>query len=161
MTQATCLRGILLPPSFHDLPMWSRACFWVDRIMFPSLCSFQLLCFAMYEAERKGEKKKTEQNWKWLISSKLGNSLAASKSFFFFFSPSEFSIVFSLDILLIIKIIIGKQFWSFRLHSTFFNAHWHYKHLLTSDLGINFLGYNIFAILHLNLPNIIKPFKWH
>lgn len=121
-------------------------------------------CYALQCMRLRGKGKKKRE-------SKTGNDWSAPNwetvwlpvnlfSFFFFF-PSEFSVVFALDILLILKIIIGKQLWSFWLHSTFFSAHWHYKHLLTSDLGINFLGYNIFAILHLNLPNIIKPFKWH
>lgn len=135
-TQAIYLRGVLLPPSFHDLPMWSGACFWVAGIIFPSICSLQLQCFAMFYVERKVGGK-AQQNWTSLIS--FQNDLAAG---IFFSSP--FSIVFASDTVLIIK-ITGKNLWSFWLCSSFFTAHWPHKHILTSDLGINFLEYNIFA----------------
>lgn len=120
MTQAICLRCILLPPFFHDLPVWSRACFWVVRIMLPSLHSLQLLCFAMFYAERKGGKKDSKTG-NDCSSSKLGKDLAESRCSYFFLS-SHFPIVFALHRVLMIKIIIGKQFWTFWLHSMFFQC---------------------------------------
>lgn len=74
-------------------------------INFPSLCSLQLQCFAMFYVERKRGEKKAQQNWKCLIS--FQNDLAAAKYFF-----SLFSIDFALDTVLIIK-ITGENLWSF------------------------------------------------
>lgn len=144
------------PSPFCDLAIWSRVCFWVARIMCPSLHSLQLLWFAMFYAERKGGK---NERMKLKMTDQLPNWEMIEQPANLFFS--HFSIIFALDTVFIIKIIKGKQLWSCWLHPTIFNMHWHYKPLLTSDLGINFLGYNIFAILYLNLHCIIKPFKWH
>lgn len=94
MTQAICLRCILLPPFFHDLPMWSRACFWVVRIMLPSLHSLQLLCFAMFCAERKGGKKDSKTG-NDCSSSKLGKDLAESRCSYFFLLTFSYSLCFT------------------------------------------------------------------
>lgn len=72
--------------------------------MCPSRHSLQLLCFAMFYAERKGKK---NERMKLKMTDQLTNWEMIEQPANLFFS--HFSIIFALDIVSVIQIIKGKQ----------------------------------------------------